>query len=254
MDEEIEKTRKPINTQLLGVPEEKIPRVSLEGCEVVRRQYLSHIKESILTIRPDGIMFNNACIAKMEDVVYIQLLINRNKRMLVVRGCEENDKDSQRWCSVKDGVRKSRKITGREFATRVYAMMGWSKGYYYKICGTVALLENREDELLTVFELEECERYPLTTKGRKAAGVTDEELGSELAILKEAEAKREAEAAQKAKPGEKPKVKRPKGKYPEGWTQESFGVPVEEHQNRVDIQQLDLFDVGMLPPSGNEQS
>lgn len=227
-----------INTQLLGMSAEELPRVSLEGSEVVRRQYLSHIKEAILTVRPDGVMFNNSCIAKMEDVVYIQFLANRSEHLIIIRASSENDRDSQKWCSIKDGQRKSRKITGREFAIRVYRMMGWNRGYYYKICGTPALQEDKEDELLMVFELDECERYALTAKGRKAAGVEDEELGEELQKLKEAEAKKTAEAEAAAASGEKPKRSRRKGKFPENWEQDSFGVPVEDHNDRVDVKRL----------------
>ncbi|NCB28133.1 MAG: hypothetical protein EOM62_22190, partial [Bacteroidia bacterium] len=60
-----------LDTLELEIPKEELPRVSLEGCEIVRRQFLSHLKENILTIRPDGIQFNNACITRMPDVRYI---------------------------------------------------------------------------------------------------------------------------------------------------------------------------------------
>jgi hypothetical protein len=51
-----------LDTLELEVPKEELLCVSLEGCETVRRQFLSHLKENILTIRPDGITCNNACI------------------------------------------------------------------------------------------------------------------------------------------------------------------------------------------------
>lgn len=234
--------KKEINTMLLGMTKEELPRVSLEGSEVVRRQYLSHIKEAILTIRPDGVQFNNSCIAMMEDVVYIQFLVNRQDHRIIIRASVENDRDSQRWCNVKDGQRKSRKITGKEFAIRVYRMMGWSRGYYYKICGTPALQENDEDELLLVFELDECECYTMTAKGRKAAGVTDEELGAELKKIQEEETRKAAEAGTAS--DEKPKRPKRTSKFPDSWDSDSFGVPVEEHKNRVDVKHLQQMTLG----------
>ncbi len=233
----MENEQKPkINTQILGMTEDELPRVSLKGSEVVRRQYLSHIREAILTVRPDGVMFNNSCIAMMEDVVYIQFLVNRQEHRIIIRASVENDRDSQRWCNQKDGKRKSRKITGREFSIRVYRMMGWSRGYYYKICGTPALQEDKEDELLLVFDLDECERYTMTAKGRKAAGVTDEELGEELQKIQEEESRKAAEAT--ASDENAPKKSKRKGKFPDSWNSDSFGVPVEEHKNKAEVDRL----------------
>lgn len=233
---------KNLDTQSLGVSKEELPRVSLSGSEIVRRQYLSHIRDIIVTIRPDGIQFNNSCIMKMEDTVHILLMMNREKHWLIVRACEENDKDGQRWCNVKDGVRHSRKITGRPYATRVYRMMGWNKGYSYRVCGTPALQIDNEDELLIVFELDEVEMYPIFMKARQAAGVEDDEIGeSELKKLAEAEAMREAEKAERAAAaarGEKPKKTKKNSRFPEAWTEDSFGVPIENYTSRVTVPHL----------------
>ncbi len=226
-----------VNTQALGMPKDALPRVSLEGSEVVRRQFMSHIKEIILTVRPDGIQFNNSCVQKMEGCDYINILINRQKRWLIVRPCGQDDRDAQRWCNNKDGVRRGRKLTGRDFCTRLYRMMGWNKGYYYKICGTPALREDDEGEVLLVFELEEYERYTLTAKARRSAGVTDEDLGEQLESIKAADAEREATSS--AECGEKPKTPRRKAKYPDSWQEDAFGTPIEEHVQRIRIDVLD---------------
>lgn len=226
----VNRQRVHIDEMLLGVSREEMPRVSLKQVDMVRRQYLSHIREAMVTIRPDGIQFNNSCIVKMPDVVYIQLFIDRGKRHLIIKGCDEYDKDGQRWCSEKNDRRQSRKITGRPFCEKVYKMMAWSKGYYYKICGVPALQEDDEDELLFVFELEDFERYALTAKSRKAAGVEDEDL-SEAELLKLAE-------EEKAK-----KTSKKKGKFPEAWGTESFGPSAEVHSNRIVIPKLSELEI-----------
>lgn len=138
-------------------PLDTLPRISLKGTEVVRRQYLSHIKDNVVNIRPDGIQFNTACITRMENVVYIQIMIDRKRKWMIVRGCDEEDRDAQRWCNIKEEGRKPRKITGKDFAIRIYRMMQWNRGYYFKVCGSFAVRDDKEDELLLVFELEESE-------------------------------------------------------------------------------------------------
>ena len=67
-----------INTQLLGIPKDEIIRIEVSEAEVVRRQYLSHIREPQVTIRPDGIQFNNSAIQMLEGAVYIYLMVDRN--------------------------------------------------------------------------------------------------------------------------------------------------------------------------------
>lgn len=228
-----------INTQLLGMTKEEIPRISLTGAEVVRRQYLSHIKEAIVTIRPDGIQFNNSCIAKMEDVVYILMLIQRKEKRLIIKACEQGDLESQRWCNIKDGERKSRKISGKDYVSRLYQIMGWNKGFYYKICGTPALQEDAEDELLMVFNLEEAERYLLTAKARKGYGVTEQDLGEELENVKRADAEQEAENEAAKAEGRSAKRIRRKGEFPKHWDTKSFGTPIEKYQKRVVLPRIE---------------
>jgi hypothetical protein len=237
------KEQQNFSTSILGIPREQLPRISLKGSEVVRRQYLSHIFENVVTLRPDGVQFNNSCITRMVGIENIYLMIKRNDRWLIVKACEEDDCDAQRWCVIKEGKRKSRKITGRPFADRIYRMMGWNKGYYFKVCGTPALQIDKEDEVLMVFELDEAEKYPMTTKCREKAGVDDEEVGKEeLRLLAEIERKQEEEKKKRKAEiaaGEKNKVHKKKERFPNTWGNESFGVPFESHKAKVKVPKLD---------------
>lgn len=234
-----------INTQLLGITKDEIRRIDVSEAEVVRRQYLSHIREPQVTIRPDGVQFNNTAIQMLEGAVYIYLMVDQKRKWLVIREVEKDARDAQRWCTVKDGVRKSRKITGADFSERVYRLMGWNKGYYYKICGTPALPVEGEECLYLLFELENYDRYILTEKARKSAGVLDEEVGEEE--LEKIRA--EAEAAKKAKEeaaasGLKPRKR--KQQHPEDWDDASFGEPYAKHKNRLQMPKLNQPDDGQL--------
>lgn len=74
-----------------------------DGYQVVRRELFAHLREPSVVIRRDSITFNTACIAGMEDAVYIQILVNPDTKKMVVRKCDENDKDALRWCIAKNG-------------------------------------------------------------------------------------------------------------------------------------------------------
>ena len=236
-------------------PLETLPRISLKGTEVVRRQYLSHIKDNLVSIRPDGIQFNTACITRMENVVYIQIMIDRKRKWLIIRGCDEEDRDAQRWCNVKEEGRKPRKITGKDFAIRIYRMMEWNRGYYFKVCGSFAVRDDKEDELLLVFELEESEIYPMSSSARQKAGVEDSEVGrEELEKLNAYEAAKDAEKKEREeakKAGIEPKAGKKQSAFSEILASETFGETFENHVNRLRLPaseevegQLDFFKEG----------
>ena len=218
-----------IDEQLLGMKKEDMERIDLARCEVVRRQYLAHTRDNVITIKPDGVQFNNTCIARMEGVDYIQMYVDKDNRRLLVSPCSMDDKNSQRWCNIKNGVRKSRKLRGRPFADRLYKTNGWSKGYIYKICGVPALAYDDDDRLIMVFDFDEAEKIPMTRQQRFSAGVEPEELTDE----ERAELARIEDEMMTAKEmGRKTTYQRLGVSYPESWGDDSFGEKAADHQNR----------------------
>ena len=136
---------------------------SYDGYQVVRRELFAHLREPAVVIRRDSVTFNTACIAGLEDAVYIQILVNQENKRMVVRKCEENDKDALRWCVAKPDKRKSRKMTNKIFSAMMYEMMGWNLDCRYKILGHKISFEG---ETIYVFDLMETEIY-LDTKGKR---------------------------------------------------------------------------------------
>lgn len=115
---------------------------SYDGYQVVRRELFAHLREPAVVIRRDSVTFNTACIAGLEDAVYIQILVNQDNKRMVVRKCEENDKDALRWCIEKPDKRKSRKMSNKLFSAMMYDMMGWNTDCRYKILGHKITHEN----------------------------------------------------------------------------------------------------------------
>lgn len=92
---------------------------SYDGYQVVRKELFAHLRDPAIVIRKDSITFNTACITGLEDVVYVHVMFNNDLKRIVVRGCDENDKDALRWCVAKPDKRKSRKMSCKPFATLV---------------------------------------------------------------------------------------------------------------------------------------
>lgn len=227
-----------INTQMLGITEDQIREVDASEAEVVSRVLTPRIKDIVATIRPDGITFNTASVRSMNDVVFIQMYIDRGKHILYVAPCEEYDKNSKQWCSVKNGIRTSKKIAGRGFGDKIYKLMGWSKGYSFRVLGYPARQIGTEDEYLLAFELDEFSRTLLSEKGLTMAGVDDSDLGEDAKQIhaqiaeeqeKKAKAKAEAEAT-----GKKKRMKK-KVEYSGEIADGAFGAQKKDFKNRLEI-------------------
>ena len=186
---------------------------SFDGYQVVRREFFSHKFDPTLTIRGNSIIFNNACISKMESVVYVQVLVNPTTEKLVIRPCEEGARDSIRWCIVKDDKRKSRQITCGLFTAKLYEMMGWEQLYRYKMQGTRI---NYKGQHLYVFDLTSTEVF--------------------LPAVKDPD-------------NPKARARRSAAVYPTDW-RDSFGIPVQEHEASMQIDLMEGFtfaDVAQRP-------
>lgn len=206
---------------------------SYDGFQVVRRELFAHLREPAVVIRRDSVTFNTACIAGLEDAVYIQILVNQDNKRMVVRKCEENDKDALRWCVAKPDKRKSRKMTNKIFSAMMYEMMGWNLDCRYKILGHKITFE---DETIYVFDLMETEIF-LDIKGKRAKKDTESQFTTEKANSIEETASNSIDNERSV---EEIKRKNRIPFYPKEW-KDSFGLPVEEHRKALEINMLDGY-------------
>lgn len=206
---------------------------SYDGYQVVRRELFAHLREPAVVIRRDSVTFNTACIAGLEDAVYIQILVNQDNKRMVVRKCEENDKDALRWCVAKPDKRKSRKMTNKIFSAMMYEMMGWNLDYRYKILGHKITFE---DETIYVFDLMETEIF-LDIKGKRSKKDTESQTTIENVSNIEETASSDTDTERSV---EEIKRKNRIPFYPKEW-KDSFGLPVEEHRKALEINMLDGY-------------
>lgn len=133
---------------------------SYDGYQVVRGEFFAHIYEPSFTFNNYKVSVNTACIKKLPDVEYVQILVNPIEKKLAVRPCREEEKDSFRWCS--SGKKRSPKqITCRIFFAKVISLMDWNPNYRYKILGKLIRSGN---EILFIFDLTSPEIFPRTLK------------------------------------------------------------------------------------------
>ena len=200
-----------LETERDAKAEELESTFSYHGYQVVRKELFAHLRDPAIVIRKDSITFNTACISGLEDVVYVHVMFNSDLKRIVVRGCDENDKDALRWCIAKPDKRKSKKMSCKPFSELVYNEMGWDSDCRYKILGYRI---NFEGETLYVFDLLVPEIFHEGQKRKKGES---------------------APQSEDTKP-----VNTRKGFYPDDIAG-TFGVPVEEHLKESEVKQIDGY-------------
>lgn len=116
----------------------------------MRKELFAHMRDPAIVIHKDSFTMNTACITGLENVVYVHIMFNSDLKRIVVRGCDENDKDALRWCIAKPDKRKSLKMSCKPFSDLVYKEMGWDSECRYKMLGYRITFEG---ETLYVFNL-----------------------------------------------------------------------------------------------------
>jgi hypothetical protein len=129
---------------------------SYEGYQVVRGEYFAHLYEPSITFNRCKVSLNTACLKRLPDVDYVQILVNSEERKLAVRPCREEEKDSFLWCTSK---RKPKHITCRVFFAKIVHLMDWNPDYRYKLLGK--LIKSGNDYLF-IFDLTATEIYQRT--------------------------------------------------------------------------------------------
>lgn len=187
---------------------------SYEGFQVVRGEFFAHIYEPSFTFNGNKVSVNRACIKKLPDTEFVQILVNPEKKKLAIRPCTEDEKDSFRWCTANGQKRAPKQITCRVFFAKILSLMNWNPNYRYKLLGK---LIRSGGELLFVFDLTTPEIF---TKIIKDDG--------------------------KLKTSRTPS-------YPEEWKNQ-FGLPVEEHQKSLQINIFDGYAVFGIQEKGKKTS
>lgn len=132
------------------------PNFSFEGYQVVRGEFFAHIFEPSITFNKCKVSLNTACLKRLPDINYVQILVNSEENKLAVRPCSEDEKDSFLWCTPK---RKPKQITCRVFFAKIVDLMNWNPDYKYKLLGKLIKSDN---EYLFIFDLTATEIYQKT--------------------------------------------------------------------------------------------
>ena len=187
-------------------PSEQIEELTLEDYEYVRQEYFSNIKEPSVNFTKCSFYVNAACLSHLPENDYVQILINRKKKMMVLRPSVEEDRDSFLWCNSSGGKRKPRKLSCKLFFAKIVDLMGWNPNHRYKVLGKIA---HANGESVLVFDLNTYATY------KSESSETNRQKVRSVPI------------------------------FPEDWRNQ-FGLPYSEHQNSAQISLFDGYAIFSL--------
>ena len=67
---------------------------SYKGYQVVRGEFFAHLYEPSLCFNRSKVYVNTGCLKRMQDVSYVQILVNAGEKKLVIRPAGEDEKDA----------------------------------------------------------------------------------------------------------------------------------------------------------------
>lgn len=127
-------------------------RINTEQCEVVRQDFFVTQDEPQLTFNQGRMYVNNYCMKEFTEENYIQVLVDRMNKAIVIKPIKEKVKDSFRWCGMTE-KRKARHMRCIPMFYLTYKMMKWDVNNRYKITGHI---ERANGERALYFQLKDA--------------------------------------------------------------------------------------------------
>jgi hypothetical protein len=138
----------------------QVVNIDYTKCQVVRGEFFAHLNEPSITFNNNKIAVNTACIRRLPDVEYIQIMINTYDNRLYVRPSSEDAHHAFVWVT-KGAKRQPKQVTCPVFFAKIIDATGWDPDYRYKLLGK---LVRNDGELLFAFDLNDYEKFPRTAR------------------------------------------------------------------------------------------
>jgi len=145
------------------------------NCQLLDRYNLTDRKIPAITVKGREIRFNLNAIHLLSDCMYVQILVNREEKYMIILPCEKNDVSAVDWCKIsrKTGKVESKDITSKFLSPKLYALMEWNKESSYKIeCFFQDFGEGRTLLFFDLTEYVELVRTQQTTADGKVRKIT----------------------------------------------------------------------------------
>lgn len=106
------------------------------GYQVVRQEFVSGADDVTVTFNRGRFYINSVGLNQFPDKDYIQILVDKDTKSLVIKPSKRKKRDSFLWCS-SGKKRKPRRMKCIPLYYLIYQMMNWDINARYQIRGTI---------------------------------------------------------------------------------------------------------------------
>lgn len=112
-----------------------------DDIDVVRAEYAPDSNEPTISFNNCQLYVNMACIKKLPEIDYVQILINKTKNQLALLPCQGDERDALLWRTInsKNGKRQPKHITAHILSAMLFEYMGWDMRCRYRLMGKIKI-------------------------------------------------------------------------------------------------------------------
>jgi DNA invertase Pin-like site-specific DNA recombinase len=151
----------------------------LRGYEIARSQFFDTARKICITLSSDGIVFSTECIRKFNKALFIEMLVQPNEHLLVVRPCTKETRTAIRWANLNEGQYYSRTVSCAAYIKTLYELFGWKSGCKYRVRG---IFKQKDNEAVVIFNMKETEIFipQDTLDSARVEAMTDDLLPNDV--------------------------------------------------------------------------
>ena len=143
-----------IKDKIKPIYKNDLSNFDLSDFEKVDSQLFSTVSQPMCWFKYNQMYFNRACIDKMKNTQYIELLFEPTEKLLAIRSCNEYDDYAIKW-----GVEKNDKLspitkTSSGISHVLFDCMEWNEDYRYKMIG---VRRTKNNDSIVIFDLNNAE-------------------------------------------------------------------------------------------------
>lgn len=135
--------------------------VSMDGFQVVNRQFFETPSEPLMTVWQEAIGFSAAAYEALENCQMVKILLNKERRAVMVVPATSSDPEAMKWKST-DKVAKFRRISCPAFSRKVMTEWGLDMEAKYRCYGKVAKVDAK---VVLYFDFQNAIKMALSKKG-----------------------------------------------------------------------------------------
>ena len=128
----------------------------LRGFEIARSQFFDTANKVSVSMGYAEIRFGAECLKKLDDVLYVELLVHPTLMLFAVRPSTKDNKHAIRWSMLSDVKHNPRPIAATAYMPALYELFGWNKEYKYRLRG---FRKMNDTEKLLLFDIKEPEIF-----------------------------------------------------------------------------------------------